>query len=140
MQPHWHAYTATSNLEERPHPDERWPGTAAFMSSRCAPGKTRHWLARPAGQIVATFDDPEEAADWLVTEYGKIAEFCKFPATEPLEERHARALRILADGEDWEWEEGLLPAQHWTAAVVRCPNRRGDYPCPAPAPPEAGTP
>jgi hypothetical protein len=61
---HFHTY-----LTRVPgHQANNGPGSLVvhpeFMTSTVPPSTVRDWLRRPAGRITATFETPEQAADW----------------------------------------------------------------------------
>ncbi|MFI6734763.1 hypothetical protein ACIBI9_17695 [Nonomuraea sp. NPDC050451] len=92
--------------------------------------RTGDWLAKPASRLAATFDDVQQAREWLAAEYGKVRDALLLPERIPLEDRLEYALDALPRGVDVQWGEWLQGGRFASIGVICCPNRHVPHPCP----------
>lgn len=90
---------------------------------------THEWLQRAPA---ATWDDPEPAAEWLMTRQAEIQPDVKHPdpaGWPTLEEQSAHARERLSCGQEVMWEE-YLGGTTSMLLVIACPDRWGKVRCP----------
>ncbi|MER6947044.1 hypothetical protein ABT294_23705 [Nonomuraea sp. NPDC000554] len=127
---HWHAYTWTGDGEEQERQDERRLDSPEFLSSPLPPMRTGDWLAKPSSRIVATFDEVEPAVGWLAAQYAKLSAALPHPNGVGLRTRLENASEVLPRGVDVQWGEWLSGGRFTAVAMICCPNRHTDHPCP----------
>ncbi|MFF4622057.1 hypothetical protein [Nonomuraea jabiensis] len=127
---HWHAYHWIGAGADRANEAERRPSSPEFPSSMLPPMRTGDWLAKPASRIAATFQEAEQAVDWMAGEYASVREAFLLPERVPLEDRLETALDLLSRGVDVQWGEWLQGGRFATIGVICCPNRHVTHPCP----------
>jgi hypothetical protein len=137
---HWHAYTWIGSGEEREREEERRPGSPEFATSSVPPMRTGDWLAKPASRIAATFDDPDEAVEWLASRYGTVRKAFLHPDRVGRRARLDGAADALPRGVDVQWGEWLTGGRFVTMGVICCPNRHTAHPCPVRRPASARLP
>lgn len=128
---HWHAYQWIGNGADRGYESGRRPGSPGFPASPLPPMRTGDWLAKPASRITGTYDDVEDAADWLAREYGKARASLIRQERIPLEERLVNARDALPRGVDVQWGEWLKGGRFVSLGLICCPNRHVSHPCPS---------
>ncbi|QNP64960.1 hypothetical protein [Streptomyces genisteinicus] len=127
------APAATSEQEVH---DRYREAVTAFPTTDIPPIGTAHWLMKPASLIRGTWEEPEEAGEWLGLQ---LAEFAPRFASE--QDREATRLVLLAKaaaerlawGGDVSLGHYLRGTAFHSVALVTCrPNRAApDLPCPA---------
>ncbi|MEU4570881.1 hypothetical protein [Nonomuraea sp. NPDC023979] len=131
MSMHWHAYQWIGAGADRGNESERRPSSPDFSTSMLPPMRTGDWLAKPAAQIRATFDNIDAAMSWLGSEYGQVRNTLLRPEGLPLEDRLAIARDLLPRGVDVQWGEWLHGGRFVTIGLICCPNRHVTHPCPS---------
>ncbi|MFL6052202.1 MAG: hypothetical protein ACJ72W_04675 [Actinoallomurus sp.] len=132
---HYHGYAYRGPGEAiKPFDDARRAGTVEFQTATVPPEVTSAWLAKPARMVKGTWGDPADAVAWLSAQYAGIADLRmhvdRQQKAPSLETMAADALGRLGRGNDVVWAWWLGGGGFIDLAVVCCPNRDGDAPCP----------
>ncbi|AXI78482.1 hypothetical protein C7M71_014625 [Peterkaempfera bronchialis] len=141
-QGHWHGYGWVGSGEEyrkeflrRPGPPGD-PSTAAFMTSRLPPMMTGHWLLKRAQTASdQTWGDVDEAIAWLRARYEDNPPYLRESggrAGLPLVAKIEYARVTLPLGVDVVWGYWTHSQSMAHYAVICCPSRHHDIPCPMP--------
>ncbi|ONK14522.1 hypothetical protein [Streptomyces sp. MP131-18] len=124
---HAHAYVWLGRRADFDREAERRPAAEPFGSAVTPPLLVAHWLRRPPHLVLATFEKPEEAVDWLAERAGEYGARW-WP---PLRVRRERALGTLSWGGDVSWGCYVGGDRFLSLALVSCPNRTDpDAACP----------
>jgi hypothetical protein len=132
---HYHAFVYRGSGEAiKPFDDARRLGGAGFETATVPPEATSAWLAKPSRFVRRTWDEPADAVAWLREQYEDVADSrmnlerqTQAPTLETMAET---ALESLRRGNDVVWSWWLRGGNYIELAVVCCPNRDGDVPCP----------
>jgi hypothetical protein len=132
---HYHAFVYRGSGEAiKPFDDARHPGGVGFETATVPPEATSAWLAKPARFVRRTWDAPPDAVAWLREQYTDIADsrmHLELQREAPsLETMSELAQDSLQRGRDVVWAWWLRGGNYVELAVVCCPNRDGDAPCP----------
>ncbi|MDN3353586.1 hypothetical protein [Actinomadura sp. DC4] len=133
---HFHAYAYRGPGEAiQPFDDARRPGGAGFETATVPPEFTSAWLARPSRSVQGTWDEAAGAVEWMKEQYEDIADSRMHPELQA----QAPSLAMMAEtatdalrgGDDVVWAWWLRGGNYVELAVICCPNRHTDAPCPA---------
>lgn len=132
---HYHAYLYRGPGEAiRPFDASRSPGGPGFETSTVPPFQTFAWLAKSQNMIHGTWDDPADAITWLREQHADIEASTRHREQNThapgIETMTATALEQLSMGNDVVWAWWLTGGNLLALAVICCPNRDGDLPCP----------
>lgn len=132
---HFHAYLYRGPGEAiKPFDDARRIGGVGFETATVPPEATSAWLLKPARFVRRTWDEPADAGGWLREEYIGIAD-ARMHLELQQDVSDLGTMAMLAEdtlqrGRDVVWSWWLRGGAYLEAAVVCCPNRDGNAPCP----------
>jgi len=92
--------------------------------------RTGDWLAKASSQVAASFDDVDRAVKWLAERYSHVEQQFLYPDRVGLEDRISSAKDLLPRHIDVMWGWWLKGGRFASLAMVCCPNRDVDHPCP----------
>jgi hypothetical protein len=132
---HYHAFVYRGSGEAiKPFDDARRAGGLGFETATVPPEATSAWLAKPSRFVRRSWDKPGVAVGWLSEQYTEIADSrmhleqqTQAPSLETLSKA---ALDALTRGSDVVWAWWLHGGNYIEMAVLCCPNRDGNAPCP----------
>lgn len=132
---HFHGYAYRGAGEAiKPFDDARKPGGAGFETASVPPEATSAWLRKPPRFVRGTWDEVADAVGWLREQYAEIDDSRMHPERQTrapgLETLAESARDTLQRGRDLVWSWWLRGGNYVELAVVCCPNRDGDAPCP----------
>jgi len=138
---HYHGYLWQGSGEERQfRVSETYPEHPDFGLSPLPPQRVCWWLLKPASMVEGTWESPGEAVAWLADRYAAVFPRIRTDRPEWYAPRARQGFWMdsLEQGTDLVCAHWLQGGEGFTAAVVCCPNRWEELPCPvtgAPAPP-----